>query len=137
MRVYQHRVRYHETDAQGFLFNARYLELADVAMAEFFRELGWSYEALVSGGADPSVVSASLTFKRPARHDEILDVEVICRRVGSTSFTLVFEVQRADDTVAVLELVYVNVDAATATSQPLPGAVASALRQHLEPEPNN
>jgi acyl-CoA thioester hydrolase len=26
--VYSHRVRYHEADAQGFLFNSRYLEVA-------------------------------------------------------------------------------------------------------------
>jgi acyl-CoA thioester hydrolase len=74
MTVYRHRVRYHETDAQGFLFNARYLELADVAMTEFFRELGWPYPELVAAGADPSVVSATLTFRKPARFDDLLDV---------------------------------------------------------------
>jgi acyl-CoA thioester hydrolase len=129
VKVYQHRVRYHETDAQGFLFNARYLELADVAMAEFFRDLGWTYEQLVTGGTDPSVVSASMTFDRPVRHDEILDVDVSCRRVGSASFTLFFDIRRSDDTVALIEIVYVNVVAAAATSRPLPEKVAAALRQ--------
>jgi len=50
---HQHRVRYHETDAQKFAFNARYLEWADVAMGEFFRALGGSYRELVELGFDP------------------------------------------------------------------------------------
>ncbi len=41
MQVLRHRVRYHEADAQGSLFNSRYLELADDATTEFFRVLGW------------------------------------------------------------------------------------------------
>jgi acyl-CoA thioester hydrolase len=133
VEVYQHRVRYHETDAQGFLFNARYLELADVAMAEFFRELGWTYEQLVAGGTDPSVVSASMTFNRPVRHDDILDIDVSCRSVGSASFTLCFDIRRSGDSVAGIKLVYVNVvAAAAATSRPLPENVAAALRERTD-----
>ena len=132
MKVHEHRVRYHETDAQGFLFNARYLELADVAMAEFFRALGWTYDELVAGGCDPSVVTASLTFSRPVRHDDVLDVDVVCRSVGSASFTLFFDICRAGDSVAVIKLVYVNVDAAAAASRPLPDKVAVALRQSAD-----
>jgi acyl-CoA thioester hydrolase len=128
MRVHQHRVRYHETDAQGFLFNARFLELADVAMAELFRALGWTYDELVSGGTDPSVVSAVLTFHLPARHDDVIDVDARCVRVGRSSFTLAFDLLCDDRAIAEIEIVYVNVDAAKATSRALPDAVASALR---------
>lgn len=65
MPLYQHRVRNHEVDSQGFLFNSRYLEIADVAMTEFFRSIGWPYPKLVAEGTDPSVVSAVLSFKSP------------------------------------------------------------------------
>jgi acyl-CoA thioester hydrolase len=128
MKVHQHRVRYHETDAQGFLFNSRFLELADVAMAEFFRALGWTYDLLVADGTDPSVVSVAMTCLRPARHDDVLDVDVTCERVGTSSFTLKFDVRRSDQQIATIKIVYVNVDAAAETSHPLPSAVASALR---------
>ncbi|MFD7956114.1 acyl-CoA thioesterase [Streptomyces ardesiacus] len=128
MTVYQHRVRYHEADAQGFLFNARYLELADVAMTEFFRALGMPYAELVAVGTDPSVVSATLTFSKPARFEDLLDVTARCTRVGTSSFGLDVHVSRGADTIATVQLVYVNVDAATATSRPLPEDVARALR---------
>lgn len=128
MTVVQHRVRYHEADAQGFLFNSRYLELADVAMTEYFRSLGFPYRELVATGADPSVVSARLDFARPARFDDILDVGVACTRVGRSSFDLSMAISRNGETIAEIDLTYVNVDAVDAVSRVLPASVADALR---------
>jgi acyl-CoA thioester hydrolase len=125
--VYTHRVRYHEADAQGFMFNSRYLEVADVAMTEFFRNLGWPYRELVAGGADPSVVNASLTFIRPARFEDGLDVDVQCRRVGTSSFDLAMTISCDGEQIAVIDMTYVNVDSRTARSRPLPHAIARAL----------
>jgi acyl-CoA thioester hydrolase len=126
--VYQHRVRSHEVDAQGFVFNSRYLEIADVAMTEFFRGIGWPYPKLVAGGTDPSVVSAAMTFLAPAKFDDLLDVHVACRRVGTSSFRLDMNVNRGETKIAGIELVYVNVDPAAEQSRPLPAPVAEALR---------
>lgn len=126
--VVQHQVRYHEADAQGFLFNSRYLELADVAMTEYFRSLGFSYRELVAEGADPSVVSARLSFVRPARFDDILDIRVACTRIGRSSFDLSMAISRSGQTIAEIDLTYVNVDAVDAVSRVLPDNVAGALR---------
>ena len=128
MPLHQHRVRNHEVDSQGFLFNSRYLEVADVAMTEFFRSIGWPYPKLVAEGADPSVISAILSFKAPAYFDDCLDVDVQCRKVGNSSFRLDVAISRDATELANVELVYVNVDATTARSRPLPEAVALALR---------
>lgn len=125
--VLSHRVRYHEVDAQGFLFNSRYLELADVAMTELFRGLGFTYPELLTAGADPSVVSARLTFRTPARLDDVLEVDTWCSRVGTSSFDLDSEVRRGDDLIAEMALTYVNVDAAAAASRPLPAPIARTL----------
>jgi acyl-CoA thioester hydrolase len=125
--VLQHRVRYHEADAQGFLFNSRFLELADVAMTEFFRRHGYPYSDLLASGTDPSVVSAQIQFKRPARFDDLLDVSVACPRVGNSSFDLFVSIARDGATVGEILLTYVNVDAATETSRALPASVAEAL----------
>lgn len=126
--THEHRVRYHEADAQGFLFNSRYLELADVAMTEYFRSRGFPYRDLVAAGTDPSVVSARLQFAIPARFDDLLSITVACARVGTSSFQLDMEVCRTDERLAELQLTYVNVDTSTAKSRPLPGNVAAALR---------
>jgi len=132
--VVQHRVRYHEADAQGFMFNSRFLELADVAMTEFFRAIGIPYGELLAAGADPSVVKAGIDFRRPARFEDMLDVAVTCTRVGGASFDLAIAVTRDGEEIAEIQLTYVNVDAGEATSRPLPDRVAKALRREvLEP----
>jgi acyl-CoA thioester hydrolase len=132
--VVQHRVRYHEADAQGFMFNSRFLELADVGMTEFFRAIGIPYGELLAAGADPSVVRAGIDFRRPARFEDVLDVAVTCTRVGGASFDLAMAVTRDGEEIADIQLTYVNVDAREATSRPLPDAVAQALRgEALDP----
>jgi acyl-CoA thioester hydrolase len=136
-RHLRHRVRYHEADAQGFMFNSRFLELADVAMTEFFRSAGWPYDQLVKAGADPSVVSAQLTFSAPARFDDWLDLEVQCTRVGTSSFQLRTRVTRGGTLIADLDLVYVNVDTSVQESRALPGAIALALRASMNTIPTS
>ena len=126
--VLTHRVRYHEADAQGFLFNSRFLELTDVAMTEFFRGLGWPYRELVAGGTDPSLVTAQLDFERPAKFEDLLDLDVRCEHVGRSSFRLKTCISRAGELVAIVTITYVNVDAHAATPRPLPTSVADALR---------
>jgi acyl-CoA thioester hydrolase len=127
--VYTHRVRYHEVDQQGFLFNGRYLEIADVAMAELFRMLGWRYDVLLAAGADPSVVQAELGFQSPAVFGDEIVVDTAPVHVGRSSFTLSSALRRDDQVIATINIVYVNVDAATARSRPLPRAIAAALRK--------
>jgi acyl-CoA thioester hydrolase len=136
-RVLRHRVRYHETDAQRIVFNARYLEWFDVAMAEFFRRCGWDYPALVEAGCDPSLVTVKLEFKRPAVFDDDLDVFVRPIQVGRSSFTLDFDVYRASDGehLAVAEIVYMNVDVETQRSRPLPEAIRRRLQANLPQAP--
>ncbi|MGB3695950.1 MAG: thioesterase family protein [Gordonia sp. (in: high G+C Gram-positive bacteria)] len=128
MKVYQHRIRYHETDTQAYLFNARYLELADVAMTEYFRAIGHPYPTLLTDGLDPSVVKAEITFSRPAKFDDLVDVDVTCVEVGRTSFRLRFAMSRDGEPVAEVILVYVNVDAIAEKSRPLPESIAQVLR---------
>ena len=125
--VHTHRVRYHETDAQSYLFNSRYLEIADVAMTEFFRHLGWPYDKLNADGVDPSVVSASLRFNAAVRFDDVVEFHVTCTRVGRSSFDIEQVVTRDGTEVASISLVYVNVDAAEGAARPLPAAIAKAL----------
>lgn len=131
--VYHHRVRYHEVDQQGFLFNSRVLEIADISLTELVRAMGWQYDELVSGGTDPSVVKSEINFHRPARFDDVLDVDVTTAHVGRSSFTLSMQLHCGTELIATVVSVYVNVDAATAASRPLPDEVAARLREFASP----
>lgn len=125
--VHSIRVRYSETDAQKFLFNARYLEYADVAMTEFFRSLGWPYPRMLAAGFDPSLVRSTLDFEQPVQLDDVVDVEVTCTHVGTSSFRLSFSFSVCARPVALVESVYVNVDPDAKASRPIPSDIAALL----------
>ncbi len=132
MHVYRHQIRYHETDAQGFLFNARYLEIADVAMTEFLRALGHRFQDLGAIGFDPSLVKAEIAFRKPTHFDDVVDVDVACRHVGRSSFALRYAMSCSATPVCDVDITYVNIARDTETSAPLPDPIADALRAHAD-----
>ncbi len=127
MEVYTHRVRYHEVDGQGYLFNARYLELTDVAMTELLRHLGYDYAELVAGDFDPTVVQAELRFRHPARFDDLVRADVTCTHIGTTSFRLHTALTTDERPIADIDLAYVNVDSKAETPRPLSEEMKRAL----------
>lgn len=128
---FDHRVRYHEVDQQGVLFNGRYFEIADVGHTEFIRELGWTYLEMNALGADPSVVHLEADFAAAARFDDVLGVEVYCIRVGRSSFVLRTEIHRGGERLAVITATYVNVDAGAGRSIQLPEVFAETLHSSV------
>ena len=134
MSQFEHRVRYHEVDQQGILFNARYFEIADVGHTEFIRDLGWTYPELNSLGADPSVVHIDADFVKAAKFDDVLDVEVECLKVGRSSFVLRTVLHRSGELLAVVTATHVNVDAEAGSSLPLPTPFATALHEAVVEE---
>ena len=128
--LHRSRVRYHEVDAQGHVFNARYLEYLDVAMTEWLRELtGMPYAEVVSRGCDVVLARTTLEFRAAARFDDELVTAVTVAGVGSSSFVLGFLVRRDDGTELVAaETVYVNFDAQTAAKRPLPDFLRALLQ---------
>jgi acyl-CoA thioester hydrolase len=130
------RVRYHETDAQQIVYNARYLEYVDVAMTEWFRELGWAYPDLVAAGFDPTLLSMTIEWRRPAVFDEEIDVAVSLEQMGTSSYTLAFEVSRVAgaEPLVSAKAVYVNFDPDTQRSRPIPAFVRERMISHADEE---
>jgi acyl-CoA thioester hydrolase len=127
--VHRLRVRFHECDPQGVVFNAHYFAYFDVALTEMWREAFGSYADVVAGGTDVVVVEASATFRAPARFDEELDVELAIDRLGTTSMTTATAIRRDGDLLVEGRMVHVFVDTATMAKQPIP----ERLRSGLEP----
>jgi acyl-CoA thioester hydrolase len=100
-------------------------------MTEYFRFLGWGYPDLLAAGYDPSLVTSQLTFHRPARLDDVIEVQVTCDRVGTSSADLCFAFHRGADLLCIVESTYVNVDLATARAQTIPRPIAEALRADI------
>jgi acyl-CoA thioester hydrolase len=124
------RVRYSEIDGQGIVFNSRYLEYVDVTLTEYLRAIGLQYEEMVERhGFDPSLVKATLEFKRAARFDEELLVHACVKAIGRTSFTMHFDITHAanGELVTGVQIVYVNFDKSTQSSRPVPPEIRSRI----------
>ena len=124
--AFQHRfrVRWSETDAQGVVFNARYLDYADIAITEYWR----AAKLREQGGGEQlefHVKKATVTWFAPILPDEMIEVMARTFAVGRTSITQLIEIHGAtaagsDDLRATVDLVSVFVDLTTHRPQPLP-----------------
>lgn len=130
---YYLRTRYGECDAQGVVFNARYGEYVDLAVSEFFRALGYGAE-LKSGALDFQLVKQTTEWKAPARFDDVLEITVVSKHLGTTSFTLACEFRLAGQpaVTATSETVYVLVDHDTLTKRKIPDTLRTTIEQGVE-----
>jgi acyl-CoA thioester hydrolase len=132
--VHRHRVRYHELDPHDHIYNARYLEFVDVAMIEFLRDLGWTFDEALAIGFDPLLAHAEIDFRSPGRFDEELEVVVSVRRLGTASLDIDYLIRVSGGAaVAEVAIAYVNVDPATGRSAPIPPVVRERLEPRLDP----
>lgn len=120
------RVRYGECDTQGVVYNPRYGEYVELAGSEFLRAVTADRNAL-----EFQVVKLLIEWRGPARFDDVLDISVRCTAIGTTSYTLGFEMRR-HGTEAVLVTatsVCVHVDNKTWAKAPLPQDLRSAIER--------
>ena len=125
------RVRFHECDPQGIVFNAHYLAYFDMASFEFFKEIFGSYDNLRSYGVDTVVAESNLRYRAPSRFDDELVVEVAIEHLGTTSLVLAFTVVRGADVVTTGTNRYVFVDAETLSKAAPPDEVREKLVARL------
>ena len=118
------RVRWSETDAQGVVFNARYLDYADVAITEYWRAAKFR-EKNDGEPLEFHVKKATVTWFAPIKPDEMIEVMARTLAIGRTSMTQVVEIHGcrddgSDDLRATIDMVSVCVDLATHRPKPLP-----------------
>jgi acyl-CoA thioester hydrolase len=123
------RVRWSEVDPQAVVFNARYLDYADIAVTEYWRAIRaaglWDDEPL-----EFHVAKAEVLFKKPIKADEELDLLIRTARFGTTSMTSLIEIHGAgetDDLRAAIEIVAVHIDLSDHRPRPIPQRVRTAL----------
>jgi acyl-CoA thioester hydrolase len=132
------RVRYNETDAQGHVFFANYLNFFDIGLLEYTRAIGYAYADIVASGVDMFYVEANCQYKGRAYFDDLLHVHARIGHIGNTSFTFEFAIhkQPGDGLIATGKIVAVTVDAKTEQPVRVPGGLREAVAR-FEGEPGN
>ncbi|MEV4146987.1 thioesterase family protein [Amycolatopsis sp. NPDC049691] len=120
------RVRYHECDGQGIVFNAHYLAYVDMCSFEAEKALFGSHEEFLAHRTDVVVAEANLKFRAPARYDDELVVSQYLNHLGTTSLIFDFEIHRGETLIAAATLRYVFIDPETLRPAAPPEAVRKA-----------
>ncbi|MGA0222485.1 MAG: acyl-CoA thioesterase [Candidatus Nanopelagicales bacterium] len=127
MHVGQYRVRYRDVYSAGVVLNARYLDICDEAFTEFFRALGFTSADLSAVPFDGALAHMDASFVSTSTVDDVLDMDVACERVGSSSLVLVYTLTRDDQKVFQGVARYVNVNDAGRPTR-IPDAIREAVR---------
>jgi len=115
------RVRWAEVDRQDVVFNGNYFLYFDVAIAEYWRAIGFDYpKEIVDVGMDIYAIKATAEYHGSAGYDDLLDVCCRVARIGRTSMVFLFGIWRGAEHLTSGELVYVNADLVTKQSAPWP-----------------
>ena len=125
------RVRFHECDPQGIVFNANFLAYADIAMTELYREAfgGWS-AVMDAGGIDMVVAEANVRYLAPLHFDDEVELVASVAQIGTTAITTLVKIERDGSPVAEVTLRHVVVHPESREKAPVTDELRSGLERY-------
>jgi acyl-CoA thioester hydrolase len=120
------RVYYEDTDLAGIVYYANYLKFIERARSEWVRALGLDQVALREQGMVFAVRRVEADYLKPARFDDLVQVETEAISATAARIVLRQDVRRGADLLfaAMVTLVCLGPDGRPAR---LPGALRAAL----------
>ncbi|SFI89580.1 tol-pal system-associated acyl-CoA thioesterase [Jannaschia pohangensis] len=90
------RVYYEDVDLAGIVYYANYLKFIERARSEMVRAAGIDQDAMRQGGIVFAVSRVEADYLRPARYDDVLEVQTVLSDVSRVRFVMDQTVWRAD-----------------------------------------
>ena len=126
--VFKLRVYWEDTDAGGVVFYANYLKFFERARTEWLRSLGFEQETLRRDqGLIFIVTDTSLSYRRPARLDDSLDVTARLLELRKASPRIAQQAWRSAELLTDGTIRLACVDAASFKPRPLPSLLMQSL----------
>ena len=88
IHTYSVRVYYQDTDAGGIVYHSKYLDFAERARSELLVDMGLSNKKLIEEGVAFVLSSASISYKSPARLDDVIVVETKVKEMKNASMVM-------------------------------------------------
>ena len=86
------KVRFNETDAQGHVNFAFYYNYFDVALIEYLRSIGFSYQQMLEDNMDMLYVDSHASYHAPSHFDDVLRIHCRAGKVGNSSVRFDFQI---------------------------------------------
>ncbi|MCB1113467.1 MAG: acyl-CoA thioesterase [Chlamydiia bacterium] len=120
----------HDTDMAQRLYFARQFRFANDALEDwsFSRDLDYFHLAMEKGFMFV-IVHAEADYYKQMRVGEEVEIHLSCEHIGTTSFSLMYQIYRnKDEMVGLCRTVHVTISTKTGEKIPLP----DALKEHLQ-----
>jgi acyl-CoA thioester hydrolase len=89
---HSHRVVYAECTVGNHVYYARYLDMLEAARGEFLRQLGRTALQWQQAGLAFPVIGLEISYKGPARYDDLLTIELWVAEMGGVRLNVGFRV---------------------------------------------
>ena len=96
---YQLRVFYEDTDFSGYVYHANYLKYCERARSDYLRVIGVDQNAMFAAGDAFVVRRMDCEFLRPAKFEDVLDVETRLVEMKGARFELAQLVKRGAEEI--------------------------------------
>jgi acyl-CoA thioester hydrolase len=127
-----HRVTYTECTMGNHVYHARYLDLLEAARGEFLRHLGTTFREWQERDVIFPIVECRLSYKAPARYDDLLSIEVRLTAAFGARLNFGFRIVNQQDRL-ILEAATLHVCAGlNEKPKRLPEELLEKLRPHLD-----
>lgn len=122
------RVYWEDTDAGGIVFYANHLKYFERARTEWLRSLGFEQERMRREASTLFVVAdTAIRYHRPARLDDLLDVDVSILEAGRASLRLAQKACRDGELLSEATIRLGCVDLQTMRPVRIPESILSAI----------
>ena len=104
------RVRYQETDAQGHVHHANYINYFEIGRVEMLRDGGISYREFEESGLMLVIVNLKCDYFKPAVYDDLLKLRTSVVKAKGVRIQHSYEIFRDDDLIVKGETIVACVD---------------------------
>ena len=133
-------VQFFETDMAGIMHFSNFFRFMESAEHAFYRSIGFSVDEEKSIGLGWPRVKAECEYQHPLRFEDIIEIRVRVRRLGTRSITLEFQFSRPRTAVRsalparAITAVCVERDAKTGGFHPV--AIPEKIRARIRTDAN-
>lgn len=131
------QVEFHETDMAGIMHFSNFFKWMESCEAAFYRSLNLPLVSFVPGQVIGwPRVNASCQYQAPLRFNDVAEVKLYVKRLGTRSITYIFQFRKATQVIAQGEVTVVCV-----TEDPhgamIPQAIPAEVREQLQQAPES
>lgn len=136
--VYEHQIRFHETDGAGVVYFANGLVMCHGAYEASLAAAGLDVGAFFRAEAVAyPIVHASMDYRRPLRCGDRVAIHLAPARLDDSSFEIQYQLKLEDRAVAQAVTRHVCIEVANRRRSPLPAAVEHWLAQWGDRPPHS